>query len=145
MAYKKILIPTDSSELSIEASKKGIELAKLIGSEVHIIYVIDIVPFIGLPTEGLWESMKELLLEEGEDALNTIGDICEKEEVKYVKKILEGSPANEIINYAEDNEIDLIVLGTTGKTGLDKLLLGSVAEKVSKKAHCSVLLVKKHK
>jgi nucleotide-binding universal stress UspA family protein len=144
MLYEKILIPTDSSEVSIEASKHALEIAKAMGSKVYAIYVIDIVPFIGLPTEGLWESMKDILEEEGKDALKKIEENAKKMGVEIKSEILEGNPVKEILDYAERKNVDLIVLGTTGKSGLDKLLLGSVAEKVSKGSHCPVLLVKKN-
>jgi nucleotide-binding universal stress UspA family protein len=143
MLYKKILIPTDSSEVSMEASRHALEIAKEMGSRVYAVYVVDVVPFIGLPTEGLWESMKEILEEEGKEALKKIEDTAKEMGVDLKSEILEGSPANEILDYAKKKKVDLIVMGTTGKTGLDKLLLGSVAEKVSKGAHCPVLLVKK--
>ncbi len=145
MIYKKILVPTDGSEVSYEASKHAIEIAKLMNSKIYTIYVIDIVPFMGLPTEGLWESMRELLEEEGKEAIKNIEEECKKNNIDVHSDILEGSPANEIVNYAKQKKIDLIVIGTTGKTGLDAILLGSVADKVSKKSHCPVLLVKKLK
>jgi nucleotide-binding universal stress UspA family protein len=56
--------------------------------------------------------------------------------------LLEGEPATEIVHYARDAGIDLIVMGTHGRTGLDRLLMGSVAEKVMREAPCSVLVVK---
>jgi len=142
MLYRKILIPTDNSKVSIEAARHGLEIAKLMKSKVYVIYVVDIMPFVGLPTEGFWETMKEILEEEGKEAFKKIENMAEKIGVDITTEILEGSPAKEIVEYAEKKGIDLIVMGTSGKSGIDKLLLGSVAEKVSKKTHCPVLLVK---
>jgi len=142
MVYKKIVIPTDGSKISIEAAEHAIELAKCSGGRVYGIYVIDIVPFVGLPTEGLWESMKEVLEKEGQTALKKVADIAKEKGVEIKTEILEGTPSKEIVDYAESKKADLIAMGTTGKTGLDRLLLGSVAERVLKKAHCPVLLVK---
>ncbi|AVB75817.1 nucleotide-binding universal stress UspA family protein [Methanococcus maripaludis] len=142
MAYKKIIMPTDGSKISIEAAEQAIDLAKATDGRVYGIYVIDIVPFVGLPTEGLWESMKEVLEKEGHTALRTLTDIAREKGVEIKTEILEGTPSKEIVEYAEAKNADLIVMGTTGKTGLDKLLLGSVAERVLKKSHCPVLLVK---
>ena len=142
MPYKKILIPTDNSKVSIEAAKQGLEIAKLMNSKVYVIYVVDIMPFVGLPTEGFWESMKEILEEEGKEAFNKIESIAKEFDIDIVSEILEGSPANEIVEYANKKNINLIVMGTSGKSGIDKLLLGSVAEKVSKRAQCPILLVK---
>ena len=142
MPYKKILIPTDNSKVSIEAAKQGLEIAKLMNSKVYVIYVVDIMPFVGLPTEGFWESMKEILEEEGKEAFNKIESIAKEFDINIVSEILEGNPAKEIVEYANKKNINLIVMGTSGKSGIDKLLLGSVAEKVSKRAQCPILLVK---
>ncbi|MBW9219893.1 universal stress protein [Methanothermococcus sp. SCGC AD-155-N22] len=145
MLYKKILIPTDNSKVSIEAARHGLEIAKLMKSKVYVIYVVDIMPFVGLPTEGFWEAMREVLEEEGKEAFKKIETIAEEIGVSITTEILEGSPAKEIVEYAERKGVDLIVMGTSGKSGIDRLLLGSVAEKVSKKAQCPVLLVKMRK
>jgi len=134
--YKKILIPTDNSKVSIEAARHGLEIAKLMNSKVYVIYVVDIMPFIGLPTEGFWETMREVLEEEGKEAFRKIEKMAEEVGVEVTTEILEGSPAEEIVRYAEKKGIDLIVMGTSGKSGIDRLLLGSVAEKVSRKAQC---------
>ncbi|HIQ38746.1 MAG TPA: universal stress protein [Methanothermococcus okinawensis] len=142
MLYRKILIPTDNSKVSIEAARHGLEIAKLMNSKVYVIYVVDIMPFVGLPTEGFWETMKEVLEEEGKEAFKKIEDMAKEIGIDITTEILEGSPAKEIVEYAEKKGVDLIVMGTSGKSGIDKLLLGSVAEKVSKKAQCPVLLVK---
>jgi len=142
MPYKKILIPTDNSKVSIEAAKQALEIAKLMNSKVYVIYVVDIMPFVGLPTEGFWESMKEILEEEGKEAFNKIKNMAEEFDIDIVSEILEGNPAKEIVEYANKKNINLIVMGTSGKSGIDKLLLGSVAEKVSKRAQCPILLVK---
>ncbi|AEF96800.1 universal stress protein [Methanotorris igneus] len=145
MLYKKIVVPTDGSDVSIEAAKHAIEIGKLMKAEIYVIYVVDIAPFIGLPTEGLWETMKEILNEEGEKALKKIKKMAEEHGVNVKPEILEGVPANEIVEFAEKKRADLIVMGTSGKTGLDRFLLGSVAEKVIRNAHCPVLVVKKQK
>lgn len=145
MLYKKILIPTDNSDVSIEAARHGLEIARLMNSKVYVIYVVDIMPFIGLPTEGFWETMREVLEEEGREAFKKIEKMAKEIGVDITTEILEGSPAREIVEYAERRGIDLIVMGTSGKSGIDRLLLGSVAEKVSRKAQCPVLLVKMRK
>ncbi|HID47242.1 MAG TPA: universal stress protein [Methanothermococcus okinawensis] len=145
MLYKKILIPTDNSPVSIEAARHGLEIARLMNSKVYVIYVVDIMPFIGLPTEGFWETMREVLEEEGKEAFKKIEEIARELGVKITTEILEGNPAREIVEYGERKGVDLIVMGTSGKSGIDRLLLGSVAEKVSRKAQCPVLLVKMRK
>ncbi|ENN95674.1 hypothetical protein J422_06588 [Methanocaldococcus villosus KIN24-T80] len=141
--YKKIVIPTDGSDVSMEAVKHGLMIAKKFEAEAYAIYVVDLSPFIGLPAEGSWELIREMLVEEGEEALRRAKEIAEEMDVDLKTEILEGVPAREIVDFAKKKEADLIVMGTTGKTGLDVILLGSVAQKVIKKSHCPVLVVKK--
>jgi len=143
--YKKIVVPTDGSDVSIEAAKHAVNIAKEFDAEIYAIYVIDVSPFVGLPAEGSWEMISELLKEEGHDALKKIKKLAEEWGVEIHTEMLEGVPANEIVEFAEKKKADLIVMGTTGKTGLERILLGSVAERVIKNAHCPVLVVKKPK
>jgi len=143
--YKKIVIPTDGSDVSFEAAKHAVNIAKKFDAELYAIYVVDVSPFVGLPAEGSWELISELLKEEGNEALKKVKKLAEENEVNIHTEILEGVPAKEIVEFAEKKKADLIVMGTTGKTGLERILLGSVAERVIKNAHCPVLVVKKSK
>ncbi|CAB3288320.1 UspA domain protein [Methanocaldococcus lauensis] len=143
--YKKIVVPTDGSDVSIEAAKHAIVIAKKFDAEIYAIYVVDVSPFVGIPAEGTWELISEVLREEGEEALKKIKKMAEDNDVEVHTEMIEGVPAKEIVEYAEKKEADLIVMGTTGKTGLERILLGSVAERVIKNAHCPVLVVKKPK
>ncbi|NPA62554.1 MAG: universal stress protein [Methanococci archaeon] len=143
--YKKIVVPTDGSDVSLEAAKHAIAIAKEFDSELYAIYVVDVSPFVGLPAEGSWELISELLKEEGKEALKKVKKLAEEEGLTIHTEMLEGVPATEIVEFAEKKKADLIVMGTTGKTGLERILLGSVAERVIKNAHCPVLVVKKPK
>jgi nucleotide-binding universal stress UspA family protein len=139
--YKNILIPTDGSSTAEMAAKQGIELAKAIGAKVYGLYVIDTSTFIGVPTEAIWENMKDLLEEEGKNTLSRMEKMAEEDGVEHEMILSEGSPYKNIIRTAEENEVDLIVMGTAGRVGLDRFLLGSVAEKVVRTAPCSVTVV----
>jgi nucleotide-binding universal stress UspA family protein len=141
--YELIMVPTDGSETAERAATHAVSIAKCLKSKVMGLYVIDISAFSGIPTEAIWESMKDLLDEEGRKALKTIEEIAEKEGVPCETEIAEGVPAEDIIRFAEDKKVDLVVMGTAGRTGLDRLLLGSVAEKVIRTAPCPVLVVHK--
>ncbi|ADG12982.1 UspA domain protein [Methanocaldococcus infernus ME] len=141
--YKKIVVPTDGSDVSMKALKHAIFIAKNLDSKIYGVYVVDVSPFIGLPMEGSWELITKVLEEEGEEILNKVKEMCEKEGVDVEVKMLEGIPPEEIVKFAEEKEADLIVMGTTGKTGLERILLGSVAERVIKNAPCPVLVVKR--
>ena len=81
--------------------------------------------------------------DEGEDAVKIIKDGATDVEVET--QVLEGNPAVEITKFASDNGVDLIVVGTLGKSGIDRILLGSTAEKIVRIAPCPVLVIKSEK
>ena len=140
--YKKILIATDGSEYTKNSIDYGLELAKNTEAKVHVIYVIDTAAFASIPMDAAWESMYSLLKQEGDEATKQVADKAELEGLEVERNTVEGHPAEEIIKYAEKNSISLIVLGTLGKSGLDRFLLGSVAEKVVRNSKIPVLVVR---
>ncbi len=141
--YKNILIPTDGSDTAETAVKHGIGLAKAVGAKVYGLYVIDTSTFIGVPTEAIWENMKGLLEEEGKKTLDEMEKMAKDGGVEHEMILSEGSPYKNILQTAEEKEVDLIMMGTAGRVGLDRFLLGSVAEKVVRTAPCSVTVVHK--
>ncbi|MCG7853472.1 MAG: universal stress protein [Methanosarcinaceae archaeon] len=140
--YRKILIATDGSEPNKKAISHGIELAKLSEAKVYAVFVVDTASFASIPMDTGWEMMYELLQKEGADATRLVEDDAKALGVDVESAVIEGHPSHEIIEFAENNDIDLIVLGTLGKSGLDRFLLGSVAEKVSRNARVPVLVVR---
>ncbi len=140
--YKKILIATDGSEYTKNSIDYGVELAKNTQAKLHAIYVIDTAAFASIPMDAAWESMYELLKQEGDEATKYVADKAEDEGLTVERLTVEGHPAEEIIKFAEKNSIDLIVMGTLGKSGLDRFLLGSVAEKVVRTSKIPVLVVR---
>lgn len=142
--YQKILLPTDGSEAAEVAAKEGIKLAKILNSKLHILYVIDVSAFAGIPTEAVWENMRSLLEEEGKKALERVKALAEAEGFHNVECLIkEGVPAKEIISTAKEIEVDLIVMGTSGKSGLDRFLIGSVTERVVRTSKIPVLIIRK--
>jgi len=140
--YKKILIATDGSEYTKNSIDYGLELAKNTQAELHVLYVIDTAAFASIPMDAAWESMYELLKKEGDEATRYAAEKAEAEGLTVEKLTVEGHPAEEIIKYAEKNSMNLIVMGTLGKSGLDRFLLGSVAEKVVRASKIPVLIVR---
>jgi nucleotide-binding universal stress UspA family protein len=143
--YRNILIATDGSKNSLKAISYGIEIAKLSGATVHGLYVVDMTSFSSLPMDAGWETMYDTLKEEGEKAISEVKECGEASGVEVRGVLLEGHPSNEIINFAENNDIDLIVVGTLGKTGLDRFLMGSVAENVVRNSKVPVMVVRSEK
>jgi nucleotide-binding universal stress UspA family protein len=138
--FKKILIPTDGSEYTKAAISKGLELAKLMGAEVTALYVVDQTSFINFPMDSTIVSVYSLLEKEGKDAVEYVKAEGAKIGVKVDAIVDEGSPVRKIVEASRAHE--LIVMGTLGRTGMSKILLGSVAERVVRYAHCPVLVVR---
>jgi nucleotide-binding universal stress UspA family protein len=140
--YRNIVIATDGSENTEKAISYGIEIAKLSGAIVHALYVVDTSSFSTIPMDAGWEEMYEILKKEGEKAVFDVKERGEAAGVEVREVLWDGHPSIEIVNFAENNDIDLIVMGTLGKTGLDRFLLGSVAEKVVRNSKVPVLVVR---
>lgn len=140
--YRNIVIATDGSEYSKRAISYGIELAKISGAMVHALHVVDTTSSISQSWTVGKGSIYEILKKEGEKAISEIKEREEASGIEVKEVLLEGHPSNEIIDFAENNNIDLIVMGTLGKTGLDRYMMGSVAEKVVRGSKVPVLVVR---
>ena len=127
--YKKILIATDGSDYTKKAVHHGLELAKTFG-------VTSSSQGYGLP------DINAYMQKSSDEAINYVMEKGKEMglEVKAISKM--GSPANDIVEASKN--YDLIVMGTIGRTGISKLLLGSVAEKVVRFAECPVLVIRNH-
>jgi nucleotide-binding universal stress UspA family protein len=149
--FERILIATDGSKFGEKAAKVGIELAKLSGGKVIIVYVADInkytssagliSPFGGVSPDAI-DVVVESIREAGEKATLHVSDLARASDVTSDRLIVEGNPPSEILRIAEDDKIDVIVMGSIGKTGLEKFLMGSVAEKVVHDSKLPVLIVR---
>lgn len=139
------MIATDGSVCSRLAANKGIELARLSGGTVYAIYVISTEYFSSMAVDFNWERMHEALKKDGCKALDYVKGIGELENVNVKSILLEGHPASELIRYAEEEKMDIIVMGTLGRTGIDRLFLGSVAINVVQHSKVPVMIVRKNK
>ena len=142
----KLLVPTDFSEDSEQAARYAVELAKRFQAEIHCVHVVDI-PADLLSTSDYYMTgpSKQFIDQIREESKKNLEAFAKKnlEGVGVRTAFLEGSPFVEIIRYAHNQEIDLVVIATHGRTGLKHALFGSVAEKVVRKAPCPVLVVKR--
>jgi len=139
--FEKILIATDGSEHSERAAKIAVELAKLSGGTVVALYVADTSRTSHLPDDMLLYSMRGLLMNEGKDAVAFVEKLAADSGVVFESALIEGNPGEEIIRFSETAGASTIVIGSVGRTGLDKFLLGSVAEKVVRNSKIPVLTV----
>lgn len=137
--YENILIPTDGSESSIEAAKQAISLAKTYDATLHTIHVVDI--------ESMWletyeGSLIDTLEAAGEEAVASVRDRTAEADIETMSEVItDGKPARGILDYVDENDIDLIVMGTHGRRGIERYLLGSVTERVVRLADVPVLTV----
>jgi universal stress protein A len=143
-AYSKILTPVDFSDYSREALLQAGELARQFGSELHLLHVLEPWPPAASVTSDAYPMFHEYVLEANTRAATALADLAVPAGViKPVKRVTRsGHVEREILKYAEEEAVDLIVLGTHGRTGLSHLVMGSVAEKVIRLAHCPVLVVR---
>jgi len=142
---RHILCPVDFSTYSDHAMCYAAALAGKFGAELTLLHVV--APVVAaLPGEAALQDMVQVRSEEIEAACRerlekTVGDLT-AQGLQVQCRVLNGVPYLEIIRFARDSGTDLIVLGTHGRTGITQLLIGSVAERVVRKAPCPVLTVK---
>jgi nucleotide-binding universal stress UspA family protein len=142
--FKKILVPIDFSRHSERAARLAAELAKTFDAQLTLLHVYSI-PTYPLP-EGYVIASPETVAELMEKISSTLKEAKARMLAHGAPRVdtllAEGSAFAEIVRIARDKEHDLIVMGTHGRTGLKHALMGSVAEKVVRKARCPVLTVR---
>ncbi len=141
MAYSKILIAVDGSQCSMNAVNKGIELAKDLSANVMLLCIVDMTTMVDNAAVGaIIDKDVEVIFEDEADKL--LDSIMKKYPYNKITKIAEEGIAREAINsIAEKHKVDLIVMGTHGRTGVMHLLMGSVAEYVVRHSKVPVMVV----
>lgn len=134
--YDRILVPTDGGTATRAAATHAIDVASKYGATVHALYVVG--------TDRLERSgaSREELEAEGRKATEAIAERASEEGVEFVTAIEEGRPSDRIFEYVSDNDVDLVVMGTHGRTGVGRVLLGSVAERVIRRSDVPVMAVR---
>jgi len=140
MMYKKILVPTDGSEFAKKAQKHALFLSKVSGAEIIAVSVTENNFVNGLPLDDEVYQLNQILKERSEENLKEFDEL-NNDDLRITHVIREGSPAKVILEVAEEENIDLIVMGSSGKSGFDRFIMGSVADKVVNSAKCAVLVV----
>lgn len=139
---KKILCPVDFSEISPKVAAYSQSLSGVLDADVHVIYVVTGFDQYGTLTKLVFgESMLSEIVTGAEKAMDTF--IRDNFSMKNVTaKVLQGYVPEEILNYAEKKDIDLIIMGTHGRMGVDRIVFGSVAEKVVKTSKIPVVTIR---
>ncbi|WP_436927683.1 universal stress protein [Halosimplex amylolyticum] len=137
--FETVLVPTDGSDAANFAADHGITLAEATDAAMHVVHVVNLTAVSG--EFGSAEVLNSLE-EAGQQAVDDVINRAKDTGLRSVEaSVLSGTPARAILDYAEERDIDLIVMGTHGRTGLDRYLLGSVTEKIVRVADAPVLTV----
>ena len=144
IALKQIMVPTDFSAASESAVKYARALAEVFNASIHVVHVMED-PFLYAPASEAYiipAGLPEELERNARNHLNKVIPEADREKLQAQLVLKKGSPFVEIVRYAKDSDIDLVVMGTHGRGPIAHMLLGSVAEKVVRKAPCPVLTVR---
>ncbi|MFZ2294989.1 MAG: universal stress protein [Polaromonas sp.] len=143
--FKHILLPVDGSATSRRAIDKALAIAEAFKSAVTVIYVIDPYAFTGVGTDFSYGQAEYLsaAAAEADEAIKTAKQIFEEHGIAVKGSVVEGHAIyRSILDTAEAVNADLVVMGSHGRHGLEKLVLGSVTAQVLSHAHLSVLVVR---
>lgn len=146
--YEKILVPTDGSETAENAVDHALDIAEKYGAEVHALYVVDVDAMsltlgaeqVDRLQQGNFDEMEEVKAK-AEEATGYVADRASDRGLEVVEHIAGGQPHSVIADYAENTGVDLIAIGSHGRSGVKRALLGSVTERVLRETHVPVLVV----
>ena len=146
---KKLLVAIDKSGYKDKIVGTAFELAKALGAEIFVIHVMDRASLgaagdlLGYYRGGKIEAYEEEMKTKVQQLLNEVRDAAQNAGIKVSTNVLVSqSVANSIVEFADQNHVDLILVGTKGMSGIEKFLMGSVANNVITHAHCSVMAIR---
>ena len=145
IALRQVMVPTDFSEASECALKYGRAFAASFGASLHVVHVVEDFVAWSWAADTYVATLPRIREEVEAEAVARLGQLippAEAERLQAKVALLAGNPFIEIVRYAREHDIDLIVMGTHGRGPVAHALIGSVAEKVVRKAHCPVLTVR---
>src|SRR5262245_35418634 len=145
MQFRHILAPTDFSEYSKQAVVSALALTRTFGAKLTILHVVDLLPYSSADLVAgyvAWTKLLEDLEHQATEDLAQLVPEAASSDVEVVRLVAVGSPHGKIIDMAEAEQIDLIVMATAGRSGFSRLLMGSVAERVIRTATCPVLTIR---
>lgn len=139
--YTDILVPTDGSDASLDAAEHAFSHAERYGATVHVLSVVEEEENTSIVGRG--EGTFGALREEGEKAVEEITDSATERGLDVRSAVKVGTPHRVIRDYADEHGVDLIVMSTHGRSGVDRFLMGSVTERVLRVSDVPVLAVKR--
>ena len=139
--YDDILVPTDGSAPAAAAVEPACEIAAQFDARVHALNVVNLGDVAAGSEYTLPKNLIDSLESQGEKETERIATRARESGVEAVTQVVTGSPATDILDYAAENDIDMIAMGTTGRTGLNRFLMGSTTERIIRHAEMPVLAV----
>jgi nucleotide-binding universal stress UspA family protein len=143
--FQRILLATDGSAASEHAARLAVDLAKVHGARLTALYVVDPYPYLGIGESNPmgFQAYMSAALQHAADAHGKVMALCEAAQVPFQPRLAEDvTAASGILQSAHDTEADLIVVGSHGRTGIARLMLGSVASKVVAESPVPVLVAR---
>jgi len=138
--YERVLLPTDGSEASLVAGEHAFDISSTYGAELHTIFAVDETVFAADAYSGTTPDQYEQV---GEKAVAEVVERATARGLGHVtREVVYGPPHQAIADYADESDVDLVVMGTHGRSGVEHYLLGSVTEKVVRTADAPVLTVR---
>ncbi|WP_101297878.1 universal stress protein [Halegenticoccus soli] len=142
-SYDDVLVPTDGSDYARAAADRAIAVAEAYGATVHALNVVDLTEAAGFfDAGGISPEFVERLDREGAETAEGVAETAREAGLRAVADVRHGTPHREIREYASENGIDLIAMGTHGRTGVGRYALGSVTERVVRTADAPLLTVR---
>ena len=138
--YNRIVIPTDGTEENEKVVDEGLSLARMLGSKVKVLFVVDTGSLSGLPPDDMITTLESQIEAKANEILGDIEYRAEDWGIPFEKSIQKGAPSEIIVSEAKEN--DLIVMGHHTRSGLSRLITGSTAQKVIRKAECPVMVIR---
>ncbi|WP_298667698.1 universal stress protein [uncultured Methanofollis sp.] len=140
--FQKIVVAVDGSEISQKAFEVALSEAKMWNAALHLIYVVETSRFSSLPMDNTMEVIYSLLEKEGRDIFEKSTARAAAEGISLVTHLKDGHAGTEVLALADELQADLIVIGSRGKSGIDRLLLGSVSAHVVQDSRCTTMVVR---
>lgn len=138
--HENLLIPTDGNEEMGVVVERALELAEISGARIHVLHVVDERAYGPVP-DYMREQVRETLEADGRSATKSVSKRAIERGLDVTRELRWGDPAGAIVAYTQETAVDLVVMGTHGRTGHDRQLVGSVAETVVRSSPVPVLTV----
>ncbi|WP_394741924.1 universal stress protein [Natronococcus roseus] len=139
--YDRILVPTDGSEYAEDAAERAFDLAETTDAAVHVVCVVEQGPLGSVRLPGDDASAADAFAERAEEFVARLAERARERGLEVETEIREGVPVRELLDYADEVDADAVVMGTRGRGGVSRMMLGSVTDGVIREGDVDVLVV----